>query len=445
MPDYIDSKSAPRTIGIHGQNLARQADYSRWRNLLPRDEVEPLLGLYIELDPDAERPFNPVTCLDGLSKDLLANLAAIADELPSDDLRARFLDVAWLRRACDYKRVGDCVAAYIRSADEQLDPEQWCFSYARLKRAIEVGASAGRQEPFKLAVVKIETVLDSIGDSDPLWFSHKLMQLLRRFAVGDSAKYAALCHAIAVAARAKYEADGIGNGGECERERGYLDLEISWRRQLCDNEAVRRLHVEVADAYMRQADGVIVANWPSAKSVATHFVQCTIERLRQIGGEATKVDGLRFRLQTLQREAVAAMKAVEASVDVTEAVKKARELVTDKAPFQALVALCLLHKPPTIEDLHEEVKLSAKDTPFKALVPQSYLSPRGTVLVEHSGIANQDDETALNLEAMRIAAGRQSEDSWTASFGQFAAHGATRLGQAVGFQLLPDGEARSGG
>jgi hypothetical protein len=234
------------------------------------------------------------------------------------------------------------------------------------------------------------------------------MQLLHRFDVGDAAKYAALSHAIASAARAKYEAVGVGNGGECERERSYLDLEIVWRRQLGDDAAVRKLHVEVADAFTRQAEGVIVAKWPSAKSVATHFVECAIERLRQVGGEQAKVDALRVRLQTLQRESIAEMKGVEVSVDITESVKKAKALVAGKDPFQALVALSFAYNPPTMDDLHEEVRLSVKDTPFQALVPQSYLGPRGTVLAEHAGIAKQDDNTGFELETMRTAAGRQS-------------------------------------
>lgn len=371
-------------------------------------EVEPLLSLYIELDVDAERAFNPEDALDAIPKDLLANLSAIADHLPSDDLRARILDIAWMRKACDYKRVGACVDAYIKSAEAKLDPTNWLHAFGRLKRAIEVGASAGRQQAFKDAVTAIEKVLDSFGANDPLWLAHRLMQLLRRLDVGDAAKYAALSHAIAAAARAKYEASGVGNGIECERERGYLDLEIVWRRELGDEDAVRKLHLEVADAFMRQAEGVIVARWSSSNSVATHFVECAIERLRQIGGEATKVEALRLRLQSLQRDAIREMKAIEFSVDVTQAVKKAKALVSGKDPFQALVALSFGYNPPTLADLHDQVKLSVKDTPFKALVPQSYVGPRGTVLAEHAGIVNQDDDTGFELETMRTAARRQA-------------------------------------
>ena len=371
-------------------------------------EVEPVLGLFIQLDVDAERPFHPTDLLDSIATALLGKLAAIADEIASDDLRARILDLAWMRKACDYKRVATSVSAYVQSAQDRLDPAHWIHSYARLKRAVEVGASVGRQQPFNDAVAAIEKVLDTVGTSDPLWLSHKLMQMLLHFDCGDPAKYAALSHAIAHAARAKYETGGVGNGLESDRERGYLDLEISWRRRLDDEEGVRKLQLEVAEGFVRQAEGVIIANWPNAKSVATHFIESAIERLRQVGGQVARVDALRLRLQTLQREAVAEMKGIEVTTDVTEAVKEAKALVAGKEPFQALCALAFAHSPPTLARLHEEVRLSVKDSPFKALLPQSYLGPRGTVLAEHAGIAHQDDTTGFDLETMRTAHGRQS-------------------------------------
>ncbi len=41
-------------------------------------EVEPVLGLFIEMDPDAERPFSPAALLGSIPMDLLRNLAGIA-------------------------------------------------------------------------------------------------------------------------------------------------------------------------------------------------------------------------------------------------------------------------------------------------------------------------------------------------------------------------------
>lgn len=96
------------------------------------------------------------------------------------------------------------------------------------------------------------------------------------------------------------------------------------------------------------------------------------------------------------------------NLDVTDAVKEAKKAVTDKSPLQALIALTSLYEPPSIASLEEEVRLKLGDSPFQALVPQSYLGPRGAVLAHHAGVLNPDDDTALLLETMRIAHDQQS-------------------------------------
>lgn len=371
--------------------------------------VEPVLALYIQLDVEAERPFHPVNLLDALEPDLLRGLVAVVEDVDSQDFRARVLDLSWLARASDHSRVGDAVQAYATSAMEQFDPHHWMHAYSRLKRCIEMGASVGQKhKAFLDAVASVEAAIEQVGVADPLWLVHNLMSLLLRYRVGDAAKYAALAHSIASIARQSYEANGVANGQQCQRERSYLDLEILWRRKLRDDDSVRRLHLEVADAFVRQADGVIAARWPRAKSVAIHFLGGAIERLRQVGGESARVDALRLRQQGLQRDAVAEMRAVEVSVDVTDAVKAAKAHVAGKPELPALMALAFCHQPPAMADLEEEVRLRAQESPFKSLVPQSFLGPRGTVLAEHAGVLNQTDDTGFQLEVMRIAHARQS-------------------------------------
>jgi hypothetical protein len=267
----------------------------------------------------------------------------------------------------------------------------------------------GRNQPlFTGMVEEVEKRLDSAGLDDPLWLTHRLMELLLRFQVGDAARWAEFAHQIAQRARKRYEGDGVGNGIECERERGYLDTEIAWRRRLGQDEAVRLLHIEVSDAFVRQADCVIAAPWPSAKSVASHFVGCAIERLRQIGGTKARVDELRLRQQALQRESLAEMPSMNVSFDFTETVKAAKAHVTGKPPVAALVAFVSIHSPTPTDDLEEEVRQNATDHPMTAMLPQSYLGPRGTVLAEHAGVIDQDDSTGFRLETMRVAHTRQS-------------------------------------
>jgi hypothetical protein len=390
---------------------------SRWiaEGKVPQDAkpvwlaVEQVLALHLHSDAESEQPLVPVNVVNGLERDFLGNFAQMVGEIDSADLRARVLDLAWLARVCDHTKVPIAVTAYMASADEQFDPRQWLHAFTRIQRAVTLAASMGRQQQLFTGIVEeVEKRLDSAGLDDPLWLTHRLMELLLGFQVGDPGRWAEFAHQVAQRARNRYELSGVGNGIECERERSYLDTEISWRRRLGQDEAVRLLHIEVSDAFVRQADGVIAAGWPSAKSVASHFIGCAIGRLRQIGGETAKVDELRLRQQVLQRESLAEMPSTNVSVDLTETVNAARAHVTGKPPVVALVSFAYIHSPTPKAEIEQEVRRNATDNPITAMLPQSFLGPRGTVLAEHAGVADHDDNTGFALETMRVAQTRQS-------------------------------------
>jgi hypothetical protein len=119
--------------------------------------IEPILALYPHFDPDSERPYHPVSLLDGLHPALLRAFAAMVEEVDAVDLRARVLDLAWLVRACDHSRVRTAVQAYISSADEQFDPHNSLHAYTRLQRAVEIAAAMGTNQPlFTETVAAVE-------------------------------------------------------------------------------------------------------------------------------------------------------------------------------------------------------------------------------------------------------------------------------------------------
>jgi len=377
-------------------------------------KIEPLLSIFVSLDIDAESPLFPAERLNAVPQDLLRALVDLAPNIASADLQARVLDAAWTRRVCDYTKVADAVTAYIKSSSEHFDSSNWLTCYTRLKRAIELGASIGtKNQPFLHAVRAVEEAVERAGLDDPLWLVHRLITLLDSARAGDPKKQAETAHEIAFRARGQYESKGVGNGLHCEREQGYLELEIRLRRRLKQLDAIRQLEIDLAEAFVRQADGVIEAKWPSAESVAEHFIGCAIKRLRQVGGEQERIEKLRARQEDLQRQAISKMKPMEFSVDATEFGKNAKAAVADKPAFQALVALTTLHIPPPLEALEDEARVKYKDSAFRALVPQTYLGPRGTVLAQHAGAL---EESGFELETMRVAHERQT------SVGSFYLH-----------------------
>src|SRR5262249_37220173 len=163
------------------------------------------------------------------------------------------------------------------------------------------------------------------------------------------------------------------------REQDFLEMEIAWRRRLRDDKAIVDIQREIAEAMVRKAEGVIAAHWPSATSVATHFIEEAIDRLRRIGGDTSRVDELRGRLQSLQREAIAEMKPIEVKITVTQAVLSARKHVVGKPALEALLALATVYSPPAIAEVEQEVREQLQEEPLKRFLPHSYLGSRGTV------------------------------------------------------------------
>lgn len=369
-----------------------------------------MLALYIDRDLNPECPFYQADLLHGIDTDMLRQLVVITLDLDAVDLRARVLDLAWLKRAVDHEHAIVAVNEYIQAAEKginSVDPLSSHIVCTRLKRAIEIAHGLGaKQRPlFEKAVEAIEEAIDRQSAAEPLC----LMQLLAHFRAGDAQKYADLAHEIAGRARRAYQTNGVQGGGDCEIERQCLEMEIVWRSRLKDFTAVRTLKLEVAQAFVRQADGVVEARWSSAKSVAEHFLGCAIKKLRDLGGEGERIDQLRLRQQVLQREAIAEMKLVSVDVDVTELVEASKAHVTGKSTIQALLALAFFHTPPSISALQEEVQLQARQSPLLSLIPRSFRGPRGTVIASHAGLLDQKDDTGLGIETMRVAHSRQSE------------------------------------
>ncbi|MFT3700172.1 MAG: DUF4209 domain-containing protein [Kofleriaceae bacterium] len=384
-----------------GVVTGRQAEL--WR------EVEPVLSLGFYIGEGDSPPFYPRDVYEALDDETLVSLSTMVSEVDCDDVEARVRDIAWTRRFVGRENVGPAVDAYVRAASLAVDPaKNWTFPYKRLRRAIALGASIGRtSEPFQRAVAAIEAAIATHGATDSLWFADKLIRLLLDFRVETVGQYAELVRTLALAARARYEAVGVGDGLQCNREQAYLDLEILVRGSSISKEQRHVLELEVAEACVRQAEGVVVAQWPNAPLVASHFVEQAIARLRKAGNATERIDALRVRNQELQREAVAGFKTISVQVNVGEARQQARAAVQGGTTLDALFRLCAIYEPAPRTDLEKQLRDSLAQTPSRALIPQSFLGPRGTTLASHAGIVDQTSGTGFELELLREAAEQQ--------------------------------------
>ena len=379
--------------------------------------MEPVLALRPVIDPDAEAPFVPYALYWGLSRVHMQCLVAAFADSDAPEVRARILDVAWNRgRACGHELAVMAVDEYVRAAANDAT-DTWIPRFTLFKRAVELGASLGRGEAFHRAVSAVEHAILTSGRGDEGLGTHRLMRLLLSHKQGDAGKMSALANQLAARARNRYEKDGVGNGLQCERERAYLEVQAEWCQLAKDSDGAKACRREIAEALVRQAEGVLVAKWPSAHAVAEHFVGEAICVYRGVGGSVERVAELRYRQQELQRQSAGSWFSVKTNVDVAEVVKGAQALVAGQTPYRALCSLVFeAHEIPGQQSLQEELERQLEDAPFRKFVPASYVGPRGSRLASHRGLLRSEPPTpeeeselaaATAIELMRVAHARQ--------------------------------------
>jgi hypothetical protein len=297
------------------------------------------------------------------------------------------------------------VAAYVESAEALRDQPSWCVPSARFKRAIEIGSRLrGAHASHQTAVSAVERTIDRVGTGDTQFLVHRLMQLLLAVGAGKPAQMAALAGDIAARAREHYEMNGVGLGLECARERDYLEVQLAWLKKAGDPVAAQRVALEIADAFVRQADAVIAARWPMHNAVAARFVNDAIEQVRGVGNQGTKLAELRHRMEQLQRAAIDALPRTPLDIDLTSVQSDARAHVSGKPIMSALLSLSFGYGPPSFDELVASVQASSGVNLMSSL-PSLYVGPRGTTQATHEGLTTDDD--ALQVEVMRKSSERQ--------------------------------------
>lgn len=342
-----------------------------------------LLCIHITWHPKASSPLTPDRIIARIPQSALTALVAQLPRIASAELRARILDVAWLRRACSHIEATTAVEAYLEDFAVRFDAKSWPACFARVQRAVDLGASLSRtSDAHRRALDIVEAKLDELDGTDPLYLSARLMELLLKYQRGDAAVYAALCAKIAEGAQAKSDFD---------RAVTYLEIEVRWWN-------LAKKGPQASDARLRIARTLEAKALAHEPRMQAAFLLDAIEAYRQHPNGKADADRLRVQLQATQREAMQNMPRHEFSADVSECVVRARAEVAAKTPFDALVALCSLHRFLPLDEVHSAVRTQLKETPFSAFLPQVHLSPAGRVVHQSDAVTEGSDAF---VDAMR--------------------------------------------
>jgi hypothetical protein len=374
----------------------------------PARDVFALLGVatsFVMRSGSKSEPFGPLfvfndsraPTIGDLTDDQIIVLRLVVPRIPQPELRARIADVVW-ERTRDHVAASIAVCAYLASASALENPSHWVQSFERINRAMHVAASVRSKEEFDRVVAYVESVLDKYEGDDPLFLSHRLMELLLEFKVGDPGKYGSLADKAATAA----EADG-----DWHRARSYWETKAKWESRAHNDEGRVQALIRIAEAYVCEArDRVQGKGGPASYSVGAHLLQSAIEALRRVPGTDSRRTELHRLLLEWQAKATDELGVVSGTVDLTRLVQTALDAVSGKPFRDAVFALVLIHSPPPPVEIKKQVEQIAQDTPLQFLISSTLLGSDGKVLARRPGMllgSGEEIRAALTAEMYRHA------------------------------------------
>jgi len=296
------------------------------------------------------------------------------------------------------------VDAYLASATALEDPEHWSSSYDGIERALQIATQLGRKaNPYSRVIAHIEGVLDRYQGEDPLYFSHRLMELLLEEGLGEPVKYAFM--AVRVAAR--FEAER-----QWSLARAYWGIAAKWYHREKNAELEREARLHEANTYIGECDDALTGSSPS-HLVATAFLQQAIEAYRRLEGKSSRVEALHRRLLELELHLADEMESFSGQIDITHYVNESVERVKDKPFHTALFALAHGFRLPSVADLKAFVEQDASRHVFLSLVDEAMIGHDGKVLARKSSrLLGAVDERDAAVEAEMFSQARMYQSAY---------------------------------
>jgi hypothetical protein len=335
-----------------------------------------------------------------LTEEHLDFLAEIAPEISDPELQAQVADILWNRRRQQggYQMAKLAITAYLQSATELENSNEWTLISYRIERALRLARTINYQ--VEGVVAHIEAVLDRYKGEDPLWLSAKLMELLQEYRLGDPAKYAALAEKAATLAESAHNWD---------RARAYWKIKAKWHLIEKDREKERAAWMLAAETYVKEAEDALQRN-PAPYLTASHYLQKAVEAFRNIRGtkeekaaDKTRAEEVHKLLLQYQKESIKEFIPISHKADISKEVEKARAFVTGKQFQDALFALALLGASPNVSHLRQEVQKTAI---LRQFFPITTMNEMGKVVARQSSDSDEAEATT-RFEMYTTAVGYQ--------------------------------------
>ena len=377
----------------------------------PKERVYSVLGsitsLHLNINSKEEplqtsfaTPYWRLPNLDDFTDSQLNVLEEILPTIEDNELKARISDSLWVKKR-NYKMVEIAVNSYLESAKILEDGINWCPCASRLERAIQLSKSINNEELFLKAIKAIEETINRCKDAGLLYLPAELMDLLLEYKQGDSMKYIDYSEKAAIYCENKER----GSTHYWDKARDYWKLKSKWHKLEEDETKKVEAMKNYAEAYVKEAEDDIKVDPPSYAN-ASFRIKSAIEVYRELGNMRERELELHRLLAEYQKKSTQEMQSHTFEIDISDEVKRAKELVKGKSILDALFSLASTDLFIKVTKLKEHVKESAKHFPAQFIFATSMVNDQGrTVGDRPSGSSSKEEEVerAIQAEMTRTA------------------------------------------
>ncbi|MCD4806429.1 MAG: DUF4209 domain-containing protein [Methanococcoides sp.] len=296
------------------------------------------------LNHNDNSPYVLTNYFDRISDSNLEVLKELIPDVSDDEMKARIADLVWNKKE-DYPYAIVAINSYIESAKVLDDPKRWTPSFRRIKRAVDLAASLGKNnDHLNKALCYAESVLDKYDGKDPKFLSVELLNLLRERKHGDIDTYISISEKVAIFAESEHE---------WRKARLAWYTKANWHRLAKDAVEERNAKLKAVEMYVKNADDDMKKTPPDYAN-AVGRIEDAIQELRQVGSASSRIDELHALLLEYQKGLPSQMAQIKSEFSIPEEQNRAaREFVQGKTKLEAICSLASITTSPAKSKLED--------------------------------------------------------------------------------------------
>lgn len=339
--------------------------------------------------------------LDDFTDEEIDSLPLIVDAIESSLLKARVLDVLWLRR----RNMPSAIAAIDCYLTIELDGLVWAGGGQQCwKRGVQLAATlktqAGSRVDDAMACLEKRFRDSTVEDGFfPIWIAELRCDYVDN--KRDKDLLLQMAEHLAVLATEHKRDDQLDRTRDFLREAQKIYKKVG-SQENCDN-----LTVQIAESYATDASQKEQNPTPSYL-LASHFWEKAIHEYRRLPKArrspaiVERIEALHFHHQSAREASVGELKTVTgASIDISESVAKMRAWFTGVSKQVAVARLASLLPFVDVENLRVEAQTNREQFLFMSLLPQKMLNATDGRVMDRAHSASTDKASGERLEMVR--------------------------------------------